>query len=211
MNAWIEQIFQQWKMTGPLLIPLAGVCLGIWWTFFRTRRSLSDTLNAFREADGTVGTRGQTQGLTPCHPEQSRGSSISATGREDGMAGRLLGVLNAFCEGCLPGKTLEKEEEAVMIRLRRDFVLLAALTAMAPLLGLLGTVVGMIQTFDAVSAGTGETGLRISAGISRALMTTQFGLVVAIPGVFGLSHLQRLALQVRVQWAALKIRARYGL
>jgi len=80
----------------------------------------------------------------------------------------------------------------VLAALTAVVVVLAALTAVAPLLGLLGTVVGMIQTFDAVAAGGGDTGTRVAAGISQALITTQFGLVVAVPGVFGLSRLQRM-------------------
>ena len=76
--------------------------------------------------------------------------------------------------------------------LRRDFVVLEGLVAAAPLLGLLGTVGGMIATFHAVSCMTGETGPGVASGVSRALITTQFGLVVAIPGLFGLSRLRRM-------------------
>lgn len=79
---------------------------------------------------------------------------------------------------------------------RRDFLVLTALTASAPLLGLLGTVTGMITTFQAVSQMGGDTGTRVAGGISRALITTQFGLVIALPGVFGLAHLRRLMRQV---------------
>jgi biopolymer transport protein ExbB len=76
--------------------------------------------------------------------------------------------------------------------LRRDLVVVGALTAVAPLLGLLGTVFGMIHTFDAVATISGNTGTRVAAGISQALITTQFGLVVAVPGVFGLARLRRM-------------------
>ena len=51
----------------------------------------------------------------------------------------------------------------------------------APLLGLLGTVTGMIGTFGLITEhGTGDARL-LSGGISEALLTTQFGLMVAIP------------------------------
>lgn len=60
-----------------------------------------------------------------------------------------------------------------------SFVLVIA--AVAPLLGLLGTVTGMITTFDVITEfGTGDPKL-LSGGISEALVTTEFGLVVAIP------------------------------
>ncbi|HHB94297.1 MAG TPA: MotA/TolQ/ExbB proton channel family protein, partial [Campylobacterales bacterium] len=51
----------------------------------------------------------------------------------------------------------------------------------APLLGLLGTVTGMIATFDMITEyGTGDPKM-LSGGISEALITTMFGLIVAIP------------------------------
>lgn len=60
-----------------------------------------------------------------------------------------------------------------------SFVLVIA--AVAPLLGLLGTVTGMIETFDVITEfGTGDPKL-LSGGISAALVTTMFGLIVAIP------------------------------
>lgn len=63
-------------------------------------------------------------------------------------------------------------------------VLITSVVTAAPLAGLLGTVIGMIETFDSLadmalySAGGG-----IAGGISQALLTTQMGLVVAVPGV----------------------------
>ncbi|BCS87636.1 MotA/TolQ/ExbB proton channel family protein [Pseudodesulfovibrio sediminis] len=57
------------------------------------------------------------------------------------------------------------------------------LSAVAPLLGLLGTVTGMITTFDVISQfGTGNA-RALASGISKALITTQSGLVVAVPGL----------------------------
>ena len=54
----------------------------------------------------------------------------------------------------------------------------------APLWGLLGTVTGMLKTFAGLSQGSGgdETMGSISSGISEALVTTQTGLMIAIPG-----------------------------
>jgi biopolymer transport protein ExbB len=74
---------------------------------------------------------------------------------------------------------------------RKDELLLSAFTASAPLLGLLGTVMGMMNTFDAVASVSGDTGSQVANGISSALITTQFGLVIALPGVFGIAHVQK--------------------
>ena len=58
------------------------------------------------------------------------------------------------------------------------------LAAVAPLLGLLGTVTGMIATFQSISLfGTGDPKL-MASGISQALVTTMLGLMVAIPLLF---------------------------
>jgi len=62
--------------------------------------------------------------------------------------------------------------------------LIHALVAVAPLIGLLGTVIGMIETFDSLASAQlfSQTG-GIAGGISQALFTTQLGLVVAVPGL----------------------------
>jgi len=65
--------------------------------------------------------------------------------------------------------------------LNRGLPTLAVLAAVSPLLGLLGTVTGMIETFQSITLfGTGDPKL-MSGGISQALITTQLGLAVAIP------------------------------
>ena len=66
-------------------------------------------------------------------------------------------------------------------RLNRGLPTVAVLAAVSPLLGLLGTVTGMIETFQSITLfGTGDPKL-MSGGISQALVTTQLGLAVAIP------------------------------
>lgn len=96
------------------------------------------------------------------------------------MAGR--GVDSEDAEG------LElKLDEAVMREvpaLQRGQGIIKLLSAVAPLLGLLGTVIGMIATFQAITLfGTGDPKL-MAGGISQALVTTVLGLVVAIPLLF---------------------------
>jgi biopolymer transport protein ExbB len=82
-------------------------------------------------------------------------------------------------------ETLEARlDEAILNqvpRLERGLSTISILAAVAPLLGLLGTVVGMIDTFQAITLfGTGDP-RTMSSGISQALVTTQLGLSVAIP------------------------------
>ena len=68
--------------------------------------------------------------------------------------------------------------------LRRYVVLIGTIVSVAPLLGLLGTVTGMIETFDSLRDQVlfSRTG-GVAAGISQALLTTQLGLAVAVPGL----------------------------
>mgnify|MGYP003387160516 CR=1 FL=1 len=63
-------------------------------------------------------------------------------------------------------------------------VLVKTIVMLAPLVGLLGTVIGMIETFDALqSSSMFAQGDSIAGGISKALFTTELGLVVAVPGL----------------------------
>lgn len=61
--------------------------------------------------------------------------------------------------------------------------ILGVIAGVGPLLGLFGTVTGMVQTFQVISViGTGDAG-KLAGGISEALITTEFGLFVAIPAL----------------------------
>jgi biopolymer transport protein ExbB len=85
---------------------------------------------------------------------------------------------------------------------------IGVLAAMAPLMGLLGTVTGMIATFDVLAVfGTGNA-KAMAGGISEALITTQTGLLVAIPGLYMKGFLERRAhtLQQRISAAGYYLR-----
>lgn len=86
-----------------------------------------------------------------------------------------------------PKEVIEEHLHAFILRERlhheRWLPLLAVIAAAAPLLGLLGTVVGMVKTFTLITVfGTGNAG-KLSSGISEALVTTELGLSVAIPAL----------------------------
>ena len=82
---------------------------------------------------------------------------------------------------------------ALRPRLREHLQLIAVLAAVAPLLGLLGTVLGMIETFEVIALfGTGNA-KAMAGGISVALVTTQAGLLVAVPGLLVSAALARRA------------------
>jgi biopolymer transport protein ExbB len=104
------------------------------------------------------------------------------------------GVLkNVLCEALrdpgLSAEEVEKKMEIVLYRdlpaYRRFLGLLGVLAAVLPMLGLLGTVNGMIQIFAAVSMSGSSDPHAIAGGISVALITTQSGLASAVPMLIG--------------------------
>ena len=110
----------------------------------------------------------------------------SSTASNDNPLGRILAIYEN--EKSVPADILDlKLEEAVLKeipRLERLQALIKVIAGVAPLLGLLGTVVGMIKTFQSITLfGTGDPKL-MADGISQALVTTVAGLCVAIPMVF---------------------------
>ncbi len=81
---------------------------------------------------------------------------------------------------------------AEMPRLNQNITMLTILVNTAPLMGLLGTVLGMLQTFYGISLGGSEKTTNIVAsGIHEALITTQMGLCLAIPGYFVIYFLRQ--------------------
>lgn len=113
----------------------------------------------------------------------------------------LQGVLHRTAPREHLEEILNEHAVAKLPLLERHLAILAVLGGVAPLLGLLGTVTGMIHTFQLVTIfGTGDAKL-LSGGISEALVTTEFGLVVAIPVLLMHAFLAR---RVRVIAAGLE-------
>ena len=111
-----------------------------------------------------------------------------------GQIGELLDIT-------LAGESLKDTVEAFrqvrhaeMAPFERDLKVMKVCVGAAPLVGLLGTVTGMLTTFGALSSGSGgdETMAVIAAGISEALITTMTGLVIALPGLFYHHQLVRM-------------------
>ncbi len=107
----------------------------------------------------------------------------SATPKDDNPLGRILRVYeeNSTADNETLGLKLDEAilREAPLLEKWQGWI--KVLAAVAPLLGLLGTVVGMIVTFQAITLfGTGDPRL-MADGISQALVTTVLGLTVAIP------------------------------
>ena len=102
------------------------------------------------------------------------------------VLGKLNNIFSNY-KGSTP-EDLEAQLEDVLSRaipvLEKNLSTIKLLAAVAPLLGLLGTVVGMIETFQSITLfGTGDPKL-MAGGISQALVTTMLGLIAAVPLLF---------------------------
>jgi biopolymer transport protein ExbB len=113
------------------------------------------------------------------------------TGAQAGLAQVSRTTREVFSEGLryldAPADILEERLEAVLLGQRLHFErrlpLLAVIATAAPLMGLLGTVVGMVKTFTLITVfGTGSAA-KLSSGISEVLVATELGLAVAIPAL----------------------------
>lgn len=102
---------------------------------------------------------------------------------------------------------MEETANTVIFDLQRFLTVLGTIASISPLLGLLGTVIGMIQVFtELVSSGGGDPSL-LSGGISQALVTTAFGLGVAILALIGYRYFLRRVdeLIVHLEWQSSRL------
>ncbi|AKP73954.1 Biopolymer transport protein ExbB [Piscirickettsia salmonis] len=86
---------------------------------------------------------------------------------------------------------METAGRHAVLALERHLGTLGTIAAVSPLLGLLGTVFGMIKSFGALSASAQVDALALASGISEALLTTAAGLLIAIPCLFFYRYFQR--------------------
>jgi biopolymer transport protein ExbB/biopolymer transport protein TolQ len=87
-------------------------------------------------------------------------------------------------------RAVEREMLMQLVLMKRGLAMLATTGATAPFVGLLGTTMGVVNAFQGMAAGGGGGISSIAAGISEALITTAFGLLVAIPAVWLFNYFQ---------------------
>ncbi len=163
-----------WEAGGFMMWPL-GICLAIGlliivWKFFDLQIKAAKNRKLLKEVDGLIAQQRLDQALSLCEESNSPAGNILAAGLrryEEGTARVTQAIENA---GAIEVSKLE-----------RGLVWLATLSNVAPLLGFLGTVIGMIIAFQSIEmAGEVEATL-VAGGIKVALLTTAAGLVIAIP------------------------------
>jgi biopolymer transport protein ExbB len=113
------------------------------------------------------------------------------------------GLLNSRHGREIMKESIEESANVVIHHMERYLSVLGTLAMIAPLLGLLGTVVGIIEAFMAInSSGMGDPAL-LASGISKALITTAGGLFVAIPAMimhrYYIRHISTMAVEMEQQ------------
>ena len=107
------------------------------------------------------------------------------------------------------GKAMETAAADEIQRMRRFLIILDTMITIAPLLGIFGTVTGIISSFELLGVAGIQNPQAVTAGIAQALITTASGLAIAIPSVFAYNHFnaraERAALAVEKYATSLEI------
>lgn len=145
-------------------------------------------------------------------PREKAGEFVNTVTRPP--AKKYRGITALFVNEYLTRRSGKTEQDrfildetvlAVTTILDRYLAAIGVLARIAPLLGLLGTLMGMVATFDIISYfGTGNP-KAMAGGISEALISTQTGLLVAIPGLYMGNFLNRRAENLKHRVASLGI------
>ncbi len=186
IEATQESLLEHVQKGGPVMIPifaLAGAALLValykWFGLLAirkpSRRQIGVMLDAVAQHDEAAAAR--------------------AAGRIKGPVGNMLatGVEHLRAPRDLIEEVMYEVVLTTRLKLQRMLPFISICAAAAPLLGLLGTVTGIINTFKLITVfGTGDV-KTLSGGISEALITTKFGLIVAVPSLLLHAFLSRKA------------------
>lgn len=183
MSFWHET-YAIWNAGGPLMVPLAAIAFAL----FYSELSLLFYLRK--------------------HPLRSRERLQGEWVRWENH------VVTELKQGKPIGSHFDEARKRTLAPINRKIKFYAILVGVCPLLGLLGTVSGMTATFDGMSRpGVTNLSTEVAAGVSQALVTTQTGLLIAIPGMILVSVLRtnrdRLAVAL-YEWESSILHTKYN-
>jgi biopolymer transport protein ExbB len=126
-------------------------------------------------------------------PESTWRGWIADPGKSRGPFGEIISFVMGAPDIEEMGVRFNELHSSLLTPLSRDLRFMKRAVSTAPLLGLLGTVTGMLTTFAALATGAGgeKTMDLVAGGISEALITTETGLMVALPGLVFQYYLSR--------------------
>jgi len=172
MEHHASTILHIWISGGPVMIPLVLIALAI----FGLATHLLWTVRG--HGDGRLGDAELLQSVKdPSQSQDEVGAVLRYTQQQASSLDEIHSRYSEVMQAHLPG-------------IERRLTVLTVMVSAAPLLGLLGTVFGMLTTFQAISSSTGKTVDLVAQGISEALITTETGLLIALPGYF-MAHIIR--------------------
>jgi biopolymer transport protein ExbB len=173
-QSWQDQVGFVWEQTGFMRWPL-GLCivigiLVIIWKFFSLMAKSTATRKILKDVDELLVGQRIDEALEVTRESTSPAANILYAGLERHEEGtdRVM-------------KAIENQGLIELSKLERGLVVLATLTNVAPLLGFLGTVIGMIIAFQSIEAAGEVEATLVAGGIKVALLTTAAGLTIAIP------------------------------
>lgn len=168
-----------------------GAALAKWWRMMRAQKETAKFAPEFSRF---------------LQEEQMEGAISLATKYKQShvarvLAGALEEIKPLLRDGHVTANDINSAERAIerntlilIAELKRGTGILATVGATAPFVGLLGTTMGIVNAFQGMASGQGSGGIAaISAGIAEALITTAFGLLVAIPAVWVFNFFQTKA------------------
>ena len=165
-RTWDDLGIMGWPLGGCIIL---GLIVIVWKAFDLTAKS-SRTKKILGEVDGLL-------------DEHRIDEALEATRNSDAPAAKILYAgLDRHEEGTeRVMKAIENQGLIELSKLEKGLVVLATLTNVAPLLGFLGTVIGMIIAFQSIEAAGEVEATLVAGGIKVALTTTAAGLIIAIP------------------------------
>ena len=173
-KTFTQQMAEAWDFSGFMRYPL-GLCVlvgvvVIIWKFFDIMMKAAATRKILREVDELLAQQQIKEALELTRESNSPAANILYAGleRRDEGTDRVL-------------KAIENQGLIELSKLERGLVVLATLTNIAPLMGFLGTVMGMIEAFQAIEFAGEVDATTVAGGIKIALYTTAAGLAIAIP------------------------------
>ncbi|MEQ8765849.1 MAG: MotA/TolQ/ExbB proton channel family protein [Planctomycetota bacterium] len=168
----LGDIFKNAGIIGWLIVLLSVVGMGLVIEHFITvRRDKLAPPELIDEVEALLEEKEYQEALELCESEPNYFTNVVAAG---------LPKISASFEAM--EKSIEEAGEEEAVRLHQKISWLSLIANVAPMMGLLGTVAGMIEAFNVIAAQQGQASpADLAGGISGALITTMFGLIVAIP------------------------------
>ena len=186
----LEQFMSYMQSGGFVMWPLAILVLVLWY-------ALGYRFHALK--------RGSNANVRNLVRKFSQGIRTQPVGLIDGAIVEALNVVKIHGANKNSRKLLDDIFAQWLIVIKRYKTTIKTIVIVAPLIGLLGTVSGMIETFDSLASAElfSQTG-GIAGGISQALFTTQLGLVVAVPGLIMGRMLDKKAANMELELEQIK-------